>query len=51
MAFELAPFPLPGSADASKLNNFGRVVRGVNPADIIPGSDLFKDIESALYTV
>jgi len=51
MAFELAPFPLPDSADASKLGNFGRVVKGVNPADIIPGSDVFKDIESALYTV
>jgi len=50
MTFELAPFPLPDSADASKLSNFGRVVKGVNPTDIIPGSDLFKDIESALYT-
>jgi hypothetical protein len=51
MAIELIPIPLPDSADASKLSNFGREVKGVNPADITPGSELFKEIESALYTV
>lgn len=51
MAIELVPIPLPASADVSKLANFGREVRGVNPADLTPGSELFKEIESALYTV
>jgi hypothetical protein len=51
MAIELVPIPLPNSANASKLSNFGREVRGVNAADIVPGSELFKEIESALYTV
>ena len=51
MAIELVPLPLPDSADASKLSNFGREVKGVNPANITPGSDLFREIESALYTV
>lgn len=51
MAVELVPIPLPTSADASKLANFGREVRGVNPADITSGSELFKEIETALYTV
>jgi hypothetical protein len=47
----LNPIPLPPSADASKLSSFGREIKGVNPADITPGSELFKEIESALYTV
>ncbi len=51
MAIELVPIPLPASADASKLAGFGRQVKGVNLADIAPGSELFKEIESALYTV
>jgi hypothetical protein len=51
MAVELVPIPLPASADASKLSNFGREVKGVNPASITPGSELFKEIESALYIV
>jgi len=51
MAIELVPIPLPASADISKLANFGREVKGVNPADLTLGSELFKEIESALYTV
>ena len=51
MAIDLAPIPLPASADASKLAGFGRQVKGVNLASITPGSELFNEIESALYTV
>ncbi len=51
MAIELVPIPLPASADASRLANFGREVKGIDPAAITPGSELLKEIESALYTV
>jgi len=51
MAIELVPIPLLGPADASKLANFGREVRGIDPATITLGSELLKEIESALYTV
>ncbi|KAF9561601.1 alpha-ketoglutarate dependent xanthine dioxygenase [Agrocybe pediades] len=47
MAIELAPLPLPPSADANKLANFGREVKGVDPANLTP--ELFKEIEQALY--
>lgn len=49
MAIELVPLPLPASADASKLADFGREVKGVNPADLTP--ELFKEVEEALYKV
>ena len=51
MAIELIPIPLPDSANASRLSDFGREVKGVDPANITPGSELFKELESALYTV
>jgi hypothetical protein len=51
MAIELVPIPLPAPADASKLANFGREVKGIDPATITPGSESLKEIESALYTV
>jgi hypothetical protein len=51
MAIELVPIPLLGPADASKLANFGREVRGIDPATITLGSELLKEVESALYTV
>jgi len=49
MAIELTPLPLPASADASKLADFGREVKGVDPANLTP--ELFKEIEEALYKV
>jgi hypothetical protein len=49
MAIELIPLPLPASADASKFADFGREVKGVNPAEFTP--EQFKEIEEALYKV
>lgn len=49
MAIELLPLPLPASADASKLAEFGREVKGINPAKVSP--EEFKEIEQALYKV
>jgi hypothetical protein len=49
MAIELLPLPLPASADASKLAEFGREVKGINPAEVSP--EEFKEIEQALYKV
>jgi hypothetical protein len=49
MAIELLPLPLPASADASKLAEFGREVKGINPAEITPED--FKEIEQALFKV
>ena len=49
MTIELLPLPLPPSADASKLAEFGREVRGINPAEVSP--EEFKEIEQALYKV
>jgi hypothetical protein len=49
MAIELIPLPLPASADASKFTDFGREVKGVNPAEFTP--EQFKEIEEALYKV
>ncbi|KAH9486196.1 Alpha-ketoglutarate-dependent xanthine dioxygenase xan-1 [Psilocybe cubensis] len=47
MAIELCPLPLPVSADAAMLADFGREVKGVNPAEMTP--EQFKEIEEALY--
>jgi hypothetical protein len=49
MAIELLPLPLPTSADASKLAEFGREVKGIDPAQVSP--EEFKEIEQALYKV
>jgi hypothetical protein len=49
MAIELSPIPLPASADPSKFTNFGREVKGVNPAGLSP--EHFKEILEALYKV
>lgn len=49
MAIEFLPLPLPVSVDAAKLADFGREVKGVNPAEITP--EQFKEIEEALYKV
>ena len=49
MAIELLPLPLSASADASTLAEFGREVKGINPAEVSP--EEFKEIEHALYKV
>jgi hypothetical protein len=49
MAIELLPLPVPASANVEKLADFGREVKGVNPADFTP--EEFKEIEQALYKV
>ncbi|KAJ3572185.1 hypothetical protein NP233_g3260 [Leucocoprinus birnbaumii] len=47
MAIELAPLPLPPSADASKFANFGREVRGLHPGKLTP--EQLKEVQEALY--
>lgn len=49
MAIELEPFPLPATADFDKLKDFGRVVKGVDPANLT--EEQFKEIEKLLYQV
>lgn len=49
MAIEVAPLPLPASADPSKFTDFGREVKGVNPGSLTP--EEFKEIEELLYKV
>lgn len=51
MAIELVPLPLPPSADPSKFVEFGREVKGVDPATLDPGSERFTEIHDALYKV
>ncbi|GJE97802.1 TauD/TfdA family dioxygenase [Phanerochaete sordida] len=47
MAIEVAPLPLPPSADPSKFADFGREVKGVSPGTLTP--EQFKEIEQLLY--
>ena len=49
MAIELAPLPLPPSADVSKFNNFGREVKGVHPGQM--SEEQLKEIHDLLYKV
>ena len=49
MTIDLIPLALPASADASKLANFGREVKGVNPG--ILTTEQFQEIQEALYKV
>jgi len=49
MAIELAPLPLPASADASKFADFGREVKGIHPGTLTP--EQFAEIQDALYKV
>ncbi|KDQ15603.1 hypothetical protein BOTBODRAFT_54500 [Botryobasidium botryosum FD-172 SS1] len=44
---QATPLPLPPSADASKFTEFGREIKGVNPADLTP--DEFIQIQELLY--
>ncbi|KAA1477211.1 Clavaminate synthase-like protein [Dentipellis sp. KUC8613] len=47
MAIELAPLPLPPSADASRFVNFGREVKGADLGHL--DDSVFKQIEELLY--
>jgi hypothetical protein len=47
MTIELAPLPLPPSADPSKLADFGKEVRGVDPGNLTP--EQFQEVHDALY--
>jgi hypothetical protein len=49
MAIELVPLPLPASADASKFEDFGREVRGVDAGNL--SKEELVQIEEALYKV
>ena len=49
MAIEVAPLPVPSTADASKLKDFGREVKGVNPGALSP--EEFQEIHDLLYKV
>lgn len=50
MPIEFLPIPLPPSADASKLSEFGREVRGFDPGKVWT-EDEFREIEEGLYKV
>ena len=47
MTIEVAPLPLPPSADASKFADFGREVKGVNPRDLT--QEQLEEIRELLY--
>ncbi|KAI0066673.1 Clavaminate synthase-like protein [Artomyces pyxidatus] len=47
MAIELAPLPLPPSADASKFTEFGKEVKGVDPGNLSPKE--LEEIQQLLY--
>ncbi|GJJ13258.1 hypothetical protein Clacol_007509 [Clathrus columnatus] len=47
MTIELEPFPLPETADSKSLKDFGRVVRGLDPANLTEQE--FKEVENLLY--
>lgn len=49
MAVEVAPLPLPPSADPSKFANFGREVKNVDPGNLT--DEQFKEVEELLYKV
>ncbi|KAI0807755.1 Clavaminate synthase-like protein [Fomes fomentarius] len=47
MAIELAPIPLPPTADAEKFKDLGREVKGVNPGEL--SEEQLKEIHDLLY--
>lgn len=49
MAIQIEPLPLPPSAIPNHFIDFGREVKGVNPAELTP--EQFKEIEQLLYKV
>lgn len=50
MTIEFLPIPLPPTADASKLSEFGREVRGFDPGKDWT-EDEFREVEEGLYKV
>ena len=51
MAIEVLPLPIPPTADAQKLKDFGREVKGVNPGELDWDSKEFQEIHDLLYKV
>jgi len=49
MSIQIESLPLPPSANPKYFAEFGREVKGVNPAELTP--DQFKEIEQLLYKV
>lgn len=49
MTIEVAPLPLPPSADASKFADFGREVKGINPGALT--QEQLEEIKDLLYKV
>lgn len=49
MTIDLVPLALPPLADVSKLVDFGREVKGINPGGFTP--EEFKELKEALYKV
>ncbi len=49
MAIELAPIPLPPTADAEKFKDFGREVKGVKPGEL--SEEELKEVHNLLYKV
>ena len=49
MAIEVLPLPVPPTADAAMLKDFGREVKGVNPGALTPAE--FKEVHDLLYKV
>ncbi|KZV64212.1 Clavaminate synthase-like protein [Peniophora sp. CONT] len=47
MTIEVAPLPLPPSADASKFADFGREVKGINPGELT--QEQLEEIKELLY--
>lgn len=47
MTIELAPLPLPASADPTKFTDFGREVKGVDPGNLT--QEQFSEVYEALY--
>ena len=49
MAIQVVPLPVPPTADAAALKDFGREVKGVNPGALNP--EQFKEVHDLLYKV
>lgn len=49
MAIQVVPLPVPPTADAAALKDFGREIKGVNPGTLSP--EQFKEVHDLLYKV
>ena len=49
MTIQVLPLPVPPTADAAMLKDFGREVKGVNPGSLTP--EQFKEVHDLLYKV